>query len=275
MDHINEEMRKEKMKPMKLENSPITYFVSNTRQAEWILFIHAAFVNHNMFRTQFAYFEKKYNILAVDIIGHGQSTDTQKGDTIIKMSNWISDILKAERIDKIHIVGVSLGAVLAQDFANRFPYAVSSLACFGGYDINNFDVKMKQENSAQQKLMMLKALVSIKWFAEANKKISAYTSQAQNEFFAMNILFPKKSFMFLATLNGMVNKYKTGQRNYPLLIGCGKFDIPMELEAIKAWKNTEPDCTVVLFENAGHCVNMDVPQEFNKTMEEFWKGAGQ
>ena len=261
------------MKPIKLAHSPITYFISRTGQAEWILFIHAAFVNHNMFKTQFEYFENKYNILAIDIIGHGQSTDTQKGDTINKMSMWIFDILKAENIDKVHIVGVSLGAVLAQDFANCYPYAVSSLACFGGYDINHFDAKMKNENGAKQKLMMLKALFSVKWFAKENRKISAYTSQAQNEFFAMNILFPKKSFMFLATLNSMVNKYKTEQRNYPLLIGCGKFDIPMELEVIKAWKDREPDCTVVLFENAGHCVNMDVPQEFNKTMEEFWKGA--
>ena len=263
------------MKPIKSANSPITYFVNRTGQAEWILFIHAAFVNHNMFKAQFEYFENKYNILAIDIIGHGQSTDTKKGDTIDKMSKWIFDILKTENIEKVHIAGVSLGAVLAQDFANHYPYAVSSLSCFGGYDINNFDVKMKNENSAKQKLMMLKAFFSVKWFAKANKKISAYTSQAQNEFFAMNILFPKKSFMFLATLNSMVNKYKTGQRNYPLLIGCGKFDIPMELEAIRAWKSSEPDCTVVLFENAGHCVNMDVPQEFNKTMEEFWKGASQ
>ena len=261
------------MKPIKLANSPITYYISRTGQAEWILFIHAAFVNHNMFKPQFEYFENKYNILAIDIIGHGQSTDTQKGDTINKMSMWIFDILKAENIDKVHIVGVSLGAVLAQDFANCYPYAVSSLACFGAYDINHFDAKIKNENGAKQKLMMLKALFSVKWFAKENRKISAYTSQAQNEFFAMNILFPKKSFMFLATLNSMVNKYKTEQRNYPLLIGCGKFDIPMELEVIKAWKDREPDCTVVLFENAGHCVNMDVPQEFNKTMEEFWKGA--
>ncbi len=263
------------MKPVKSANSPITYFVSRTGQAEWILFIHAAFVNHNMFKTQFEYFENKYNILAIDIIGHGQSADTRKGDTIDKTSEWLADILKTENIAKIHIAGVSLGAVLAQDFANRYPHAVSSLACFGGYDINNFDAEMKQENSSKQKLMMLKALISVKWFAKANRKISAYTTQAQNEFFAMNILFPKKSFMFLATLNHMVNRYKTGQRTYPLLIGCGKYDIPMELEAIRAWKNSEPDCKVVLFENAGHCVNMDVPQEFNKTMEEFWKSTGQ
>ncbi len=263
------------MKPIKSADSPITYFVSRSGQAEWLLFIHAAFVNHNMFKAQFAYFENQYNILAVDILGHGQSTDTQKGDTIERMSEWMFDILKTEKIDKIHIVGVSLGAVLAQDFANRYPHAVSSLACFGGYDINNFDAKMKNENSAKQQRMMLKALFSVKWFAKANKKISAYTQEAQNEFYAMNILFPKKSFMFLATLNRMVNKYKTGHREYPLLIGCGKLDIPMELEAVKSWKSSEPDCTVVLFENAGHCVNMDVPQEFNKTMEEFWKGASQ
>ncbi len=261
------------MTPIKLANSPITYFVSRAGQAEWILFIHAAFVNHNMFQAQFEYFENKHNILAIDIIGHGQSTDTQKGDTVDKMSKWIFDILETESIDKAHIVGVSLGAVLAQDFANRYPHKVSSLACFGGYDINNFDAKMKHDNGAKQTLMMLKALFSVKWFAKANKKISAYTSQAQNDFYAMNICFPKKSFMFLATLNTMVNKHETGRRNYPLLIGCGKFDIPMELEAIKAWKSSEPDCKVVLFENAGHCVNMDVPQEFNRVMEEFWADA--
>lgn len=89
----------------------------------------------------------------------------------------------------------------------------------------------------------------------------------------MNILFPKKSFICLIGINNMINKYKTGKRNYPLLIGCGRFDIPMELEAVKQWEKSEPNCRVVIFENAGHCVNMDVPQEFNKTMEDFWKSV--
>ena len=258
------------MKSIKLANSPITYFISGTDRTEWILFIHAAFVNHNMFKSQFEYFHNKYNILTIDIIGHGQSRDTKKGDGIDKMSEWIFDILKVENIEKVHIVGVSLGSVLAQDFANHHPNSVSSLACFGGYDINNFDIKMQKKNGAKQMAMMLKALFSVKWFAKENKKISAHTLQAQNEFFDMNILFPKKSFMFLATLNSMVNKHQTGKRNYPLLIGCGSFDIPMELEAIKLWKINEPTCRAVIFEHAGHCVNMDVPQEFNKTMEDFW-----
>ncbi len=262
------------MKHFKLDHSPITYYVSGRNCDEWVLFLHAAFVNHNMFQTQMEYFSNKYNILAVDIIGHGKSINTKKGDSIDKMSAWIYDIIKAEKIGKIHIVGVSLGAILAQDFANHYPETIKSLACFGGYDINNFDIKMQKENSASQLLMMLKALFSIKWFAKSNKKISAFTLQAQNDFYDMNVQFPKKSFMYLASLNSMVNIHQTGQRTYPLLIGCGEFDIPMELEEIKIWKDREPQCKVVIFENAGHCVNMDTPQIFNETMEEFWRLNG-
>lgn len=259
------------MEQFKLAHSPITYYVSGKEHREWVLFLHAAFTNHQMFQTQFEYFEAKYNMLAVDIIGHGQSANAQKGDSIDKMSAWIYEIMQAEKIKKIHIVGVSLGAVLAQDFVNHYPDAVASLACFGGYDINHFDAKMQKENSVSQMLMMLKALFSIRWFAKANKKISAHTLQGQAAFYDMNIQFSRKSFMYLASLNSMVNVFQTKARTYPLLIGCGQFDIPMELDAVKMWKDREVQSKAVIFENAGHCVNMDVPQKFNAVMEEFWK----
>ncbi len=258
------------MKQFKLDNSPIVYYLSGTEHKEWVLFLHAAFVDHNMFKTQMDYLKDKYNILTLDVIGHGNSTNTKKGDSIDQMSGWITQILIKEKIEKIHIVGISLGAVLAQDFANQYPEAVQSLACFGGYDINNFDKQLQKKNGMSQMGMMLKAVFSIKWFAKSNKKISAYTPQAQEDFYEMNIKFPKKSLMYLASLNNMVNVRKTTPREYPLLIGCGQHDIPMELSAVEMWKKNEPKCRVVIFEGAGHCVNMDVPQQFHKILQEFW-----
>ena len=59
------------MKEFKLERSPIVYYISEEKNKEWVLFIHAAFVNYNMFLPQIEYFKNKYNILAIDIIGHG------------------------------------------------------------------------------------------------------------------------------------------------------------------------------------------------------------
>lgn len=261
------------MQQLQLDGSPIVYYVSGRNQNEWVLFLHAAFVDHGMFQTQIDCFGDRYNVLTLDLLGHGKSTAAQKGDDLGKMSAWIHEILKKEHIDRIHIVGVSLGAVLAQDFANQYPDAVHSLACFGGYDINNFDASLQKENSAAQMLMMFKAFVSIRWFAEANKKISAYTPQAQNDFYEMNLRFPKKSFLYFAALGRMINVRHTEPRKYPLLIGCGRHDAPMARTAIEQWKDHEPQCRVIFFDNAGHCVNMDVPQRFNAAMEEFWATA--
>ena len=47
----------------------------------------------------------------------------------------------------------------------------------------------------------------------------------------------------------------------------------MELSAVEMWKNREPQAKVVIFEDAGHCVNMDVPQKFNEVMEKFWRNS--
>lgn len=252
-----------------LDRSPIVYYISGRENSEWVLFIHAAFANHNMFDLQIDYFKDKYNIITIDIIGHGESVNTQKGDSVNKMSQWIDQILKTEKINKIHIVGISLGAVIAQDFANRYSESVKSLACFGGYDINNFDSGLKRKNSAAQSLNMLKAIFSVKWFAKSNKKIAAYTSDAQNAFYEMNILFSKKSFMYLSSLGKMINTCQAKRREYPILIGCGEHDISMEVEAVKMWNKCEPESKMIVFENAGHCVNMDVPDKFNAVMDKF------
>lgn len=261
------------MKEYRLDNSPIVYYVSDNGHKDWVMFLHAAFVDHRMFDTQIPSFQEKFNVIVPDAIGHGASLQTQKGDGIEKMSKWIYEILQKHGIAKIHLAGVSIGAVLAQDFANKYPQCVASLACFGGYDINNFDAKMQKENGSAQMFMMLKALVSVKWFAEANKKISAYTPEAQQAFYEMNIRFPKKSFMYLAGLNGMVNVCKTGERNYPLLIGCGEHDVPLAHAAVNMWKDMEPRAEVAVIPGAGHCANMDVPERFNQTLMEFMDKA--
>lgn len=38
-------------------------------------------------------------------------------------------------------------------------------------------------------------------------------------------------------------------------------------------KNTEPQAKVVIFEDAGHCVNMDTPEKFNGEIEMFWENS--
>lgn len=261
------------MKTLRLENSPITYYIDDTANNDWVVFVHAAFVDHRMFAKQFEYFSGKYNLLAIDILGHGNSVRAQKGDDIVKTSFWLNEILQKHNVKKAHFVGVSLGSVFIQDFANKYEDKVLSLACFGGYDINNFDADRQKKNSKGQMKMMLKAMVSVKWFAKDNKKISAYTAEAQQEFYEMNVQFKKSSFMYLAKLQDLVNKYPGKPRAYKLLVGCGEHDIPMELEIVSEWAEAE-QCRKVVVPDAGHCANMDNPEQFNVCLENFWQECG-
>ena len=256
-----------------LSATPIHYWIKEKKSAKSILFIHAAFADHTSFDDQIKFFVKDYQVITLDLIGHGKSIITQKGDSISNTADYICKLLEIEAITKIHLVGISIGAVLIQDFANKFPDKVASLCCIGGYDINNFDPALQKENSGNQVKMILKAFISIKWFAKSNKLISASTTVAQEKFYQMNIRFKKRSFVYLSELTKLVNKFKTTNRNYPVMIGCGIYDIPMAIKVVNMWHESEPDSKMIVFENAGHLVNMDTPQEFNETLIRFLTGA--
>lgn len=117
--------------------------------------------------------------------------------------------------------------------------------------------------------MMLKAIISIKWFAKSNKLISAITNEAQEKFYQMNIRFKKRSFRYLSELPKLINRYKTIKREYPIMIGYGTYDIPLAIKVVNIWHENEPESKMIIFENAGHLVNMDVPQQFNETLISF------
>ena len=56
------------MKEFYLENSPIAYYIDDSANKDWLVFVHAAFVDHRMFAKQFEFFKGKYNLLAVDSV---------------------------------------------------------------------------------------------------------------------------------------------------------------------------------------------------------------
>ena len=257
------------MQEKQLSGTPIYYWIGGDARAESILFLHSAFSNHHCFDKQIDNFIRDNQVITMDLLGHGKSLQGQKGDGIEKTASYIYQILEENHIRKVHLVGVSMGTMLAQSFANQYPERVTSLCCIGGYDINNFDKKMQKENSLSQAKLMMKAIFSIKWFAQGNRKISAYTSEAQEAFYQMNIEFKKRSFRYLAGLSKMVNQQETQARDYPLLIACGEYDAPLALKAAKMWNEHEPESSLIIFENAGHHVNIDVPEFFNETLHHF------
>jgi len=53
----------------------------------------------------------------------------------------------------------------------------------------------------------------------------------------------------------------------------GDKDIELVQEMGKRWHNSEPTSKYQLIKNAGHCANMDNPDEFNGTLMAFISGT--
>ena len=86
----------------------------NNKNNEWITFIHGFGGSSNIWHKQVRDLCRHYNLLFVDLRGHGKSKLVPSGYEF-KLSNVCDDIIKVLQSLKIkssHFVGISLGSVL-------------------------------------------------------------------------------------------------------------------------------------------------------------------
>lgn len=254
----------------RITKSNIHYFISENHpaQSETLIFLHPAFANHKAFDSQIMAFEQSYRLITVDILGHGLSQGYKTTDRIDDTTKHIIEILNQEKIHKVHLVGVSIGSLLAQDFCNKHPEYVLSLCAVGGYDINNYDASLEKSQRKQQLSFVIKALFSINAFSASNARVSTYTDAARSQFYEMNCMFKRRSFQYMATLVKIMNQSKQNDK-YPLLIVYGEHDNDLAIQLSKSWHMNRKESQLVVIENAGHCANMDNPQVFNTVLSHF------
>lgn len=102
-----------------------------TSQAETILFLHYSGGNIAMWEPSIPYFTGAYRLLYLDLRGHGQSSKPDKGYHIEDMAGDVIAVMNQLKIDKVHIVGSSMGAEVGLVIASNHPDKVQSLVCEG------------------------------------------------------------------------------------------------------------------------------------------------
>lgn len=260
---------KARMQQKQLENSPIAYYTHDSSATDWVLFLHPAFVDHRIYQKQFDCFAGKVNLLAIDLLGHGASMTRSKEDNVMQTPSWIAAILMKEGIEKIHVVGISLGAVMAQLFANQYPQKLASLACFGAHNLNTFTFKSQNKMILSNLALGLKCLISVQWFAKASKNLAAIS--AEGKAFYVDIARQQSKKPFLLFLQATHKPPKSKEpRSYPLLIGRGAFDQTLPATAIESWQHDEPLARAITFPDAGHLAHLDAPDTFNHALANLW-----
>ena len=96
-----------------------------------VVFIHGAQNDHSVWILQTRYFAHHgFNVLAVDLPGHGRSKGAAKTD-VEAMAAWLLALLDAVGVERAMLVGHSMGSLVALEASHQAPGRAVKLAMLG------------------------------------------------------------------------------------------------------------------------------------------------
>ena len=96
-----------------------------------ILFLHGAALDRTVWQLQTRYFSHHgYSVMAVDLPGHGRSEGTPL-PSIEAYAGWVASLIGSAGYARAHLVGHSMGGLIALETASRHPDLASSLTMLG------------------------------------------------------------------------------------------------------------------------------------------------
>ena len=95
-----------------------------------LVFIHGVGLDHKMWEAQIKSFNY-HSIISYDLLGHGRTPYNKREVTLNDFSNQLDGLLQFLKIDKINLIGFSLGSSIALDFASKFQDKLKNLILIG------------------------------------------------------------------------------------------------------------------------------------------------
>jgi pimeloyl-ACP methyl ester carboxylesterase len=248
----------------------IEMYYEITGEGDPLLLIHGLGSSTRDWEEQVPVFSKKYQVITIDMRGHGK-TDKPKGPYSIKMfADDISKLMKKLKIASAHILGLSLGGVTAFQFAVDYPELVKSLI------IVNAGVEMRVDSFKQKREFLKRAIIIRLVGMKKMGKVLATRLFIKPEQEELRIKMierweknDKKAYLSaLYSLKGWsVRDQLPNITNPTLVIGSDEDYTPSSIK--EEFVALIPNGKFIEIEDARHAVSMEKPMEFNEIVLRF------
>lgn len=228
-----------------------------------VLLLHPAFTDARVFDGLVARLGDRYRFVVVDLPGHGRSARAAARARRSAPADAVAaivGILDLEAIDATHLVGVSLGGLVAQEVARRFPSRVRSLTAVGTYPAGDPVAARAQRGEMLRWLPLL--LFAMPRFRRYVARTSTATDAGRRRFLELAQGFARAGFAAMGELTPKGGAQPEGPSAWPLRIVVGEHDLPVVRDAALRWHEREPRSRFEEVAQAGHVVPLDAPEAF-------------
>jgi pimeloyl-ACP methyl ester carboxylesterase len=245
-----------------------------SENADWVTFIHGAGGSSAIWFKQIRDFSKEFNVLMIDLRGHGKSKEPihekLKKYSFDKLGDEVVEVLNHLNVSSTHFVGISLGTIIIRDITERFPDRVKSMILGGAVMKLNLRGQILMRFGALFK-SVIPYLILYRLFAfiiMPRKKHRESRSLFINEAKKLYQKEFKRWFTLISQVNPLLSLFRIKDSGIPTLYVMGAEDhmfLPGISKLVKDHSSSElfviPDC--------GHVVNVEKADVFNEKVIGF------
>jgi len=247
------------------------YYSFNNNNTDPLVFIHGVGLDHRMWAPQINSLND-HSIITYDLLGHGRTPYGKKEVTLDDFSNQLDDLLKFLKIDKINLIGFSLGSLIALDFASKFQDKLKTLTLLG----TTYERTMEQRNLVIERFEQAKMNKPIskqalkRWFTDQylndhpeiyDQFIKILTKDGADH---LNFLKAYKLFAYHQDDVNMIKNIKT-----KTLVMTGSDDLGSTVEMSKTLSNDLINSNFTEINNGKHLCSIECADDVNINLKNF------
>lgn len=252
---------------------------TNENSSEWVTFIHGAGGSASIWFKQIREFQKHFNLLIVDLRGHGNSDQKRiqkpflQKYTFQSIAEDVLEVLDFLQITKSHFMGISLGTIIIRQIGEMKPEKVQSMVLGGAILKMNFRSQILMKLGTIFKYV-LPYLVLYKLFAfvimpNKNHKTSRllFINEAKK-------LYQKEFirwFKLTSEINPLLKYFRQKELNIPTFYVMGEEDYMFLPSVKKVVADHYTNSQLLVINNCGHVVNVEQASIFNTATIDFIK----
>ena len=246
-----------------------TYYIFNKKEQQIpIVFVHGVGLTHEIWQPQLDFF-KNHSTLSYDILGHGKSSLEKGNINFDDFSNQLIDLMDQLNINKIHLIGFSIGSLIARNFATRFNDRLQSLILLGSiYKRSDEQQKIVNQRFEQAKKELKLSRQALKrWFTDKYlennpgiyEKISnILSSNNMEKFLKVYELFVKHK-----------NEEDFKKIKVNTLVMTGEHDVGSTVEMSKELDKILQNSQLKIIKDGKHLCGIECADEVNLVIKKF------
>lgn len=253
-----------------------------------ILLIHGIGDNSTTWHSVQSTLAQRFTVIAPDLLGHGSSDKPRADYSVAAYANGMRDLLSVLDIDRVTVVGHSLGGGVAMQFAYQFPQLVDRLILVGAGGVTkdvNAALRIASLPMGSEALALLRlplVLPTLQLVGRAAGTVLGSTGLGRDIPDMLRILAdlpePTASSAFARTLRAVVDWrgqvvtmldrcYLT--ESVPVQLIWGECDSVIPVSHAEMAHAAMPGSQLEIFAGSGHFPFHDDPDRFVEVVERF------